>query len=188
MSSTELDSQQQQLLLELARESIGHGLEKGGMLLPDEVRYPQPLREQRATFVTLKIEANLRGCIGTLQPYRTLVADVAGHAHAAAFEDPRFPPLTHHEYGLLGISISVLSPADEVRFIDEDDLLRQLRPGIDGVILQEGLQRGTFLPSVWESLPSRPQFLQQLKCKAGLAEDYWSGSIRVWRYTTQCIN
>lgn len=138
-----------------------------------------------ATFVTLKRHGELRGCIGTLEAHQPLLLDVAEHAFAAAFRDPRFEPVTERELDELELSISVLGEPEEIRFADEQDLLKQLRPHDDGLILQEGSRRGTFLPSVWDSLPDPPEFLAHLKLKAGLPSDYWSGSLRVWRYTTE---
>lgn len=187
MSSAEFDREQEQLLRGVARQAIEHGLGHGRELAVDVQDYPPLLRERRATFVTLKVRDELRGCIGSLEAYRPLVLDVAANARAAAFSDPRFDPLGREQLASLQISISILSPAEALHFNDEADLLAQLRPGIDGVVLSEGSQRGTFLPSVWESLPDRRDFLQQLKLKTGLPVDYWSDRIHAYRYTTHVI-
>jgi AmmeMemoRadiSam system protein A len=112
---------------------------------------------------------------------------VARNAEAAAFEDPRFAPLTLAEWGDLQIDISVLNPPEPMSFQSEQDLIRQLRPGVDGLVLQENFYRGTFLPSVWQQLPEPREFLRQLKRKAGLDPDYWSSAIQVQRYTTSTI-
>ena len=141
----------------------------------------------RASFVTLHRQGELRGCIGHLEGVQPLVVDVAENAFAAAFRDPRFPPLAEPELAGLALHISVLTPATELEFESEQDLVAQLRPGIDGLILQEGAARGTFLPSVWESLPDPHQFLAQLKRKAGLPSDHWSERIRVFRYETEAF-
>jgi AmmeMemoRadiSam system protein A len=148
---------------------------------------PEELMELRATFVTLTMGGQLRGCIGMLEACRPLAEDVAANAVAAAFEDPRFPPLTKREFESLEIHISVLSPTEELRFSSEEDALHQIRPGIDGLILQDGFYRGTFLPSVWEELPQKALFWAHLKQKAGLPVDYWSETLRVFRYTTECF-
>ena len=185
MSSIEIEDNYQQLLLDLALLAIRYGLAHGKVIEVDEGDYPEPLREHRATFVTLKHQGQLRGCIGTLEAYRPLVKDVAANAYAAAFSDPRFRPVTDAQLPDLKISISILMPSEELSFENEVELIGQLRPGVDGLILQEGSYRGTFLPSVWESLPDKHQFLEHLKRKAGLATDYWSDKIRVYRYTTQ---
>jgi len=204
-------TEHQNLLLQIARDAIFQGLEdsiasrpagdghrewtrmksspaegcrpKGGVGfdVPDE------LLEQRATFVTLTLNGNLRGCIGMLEAYRPLAEDIAENAVSAAFRDPRFPPLSRAEFDDLKISISILSPPEEITFSSEEDLLSQIRPGIDGLILQEGFQKGTFLPSVWEELPKTKLFFEHLKLKAGLPAGYWSGTLRVFRYTAEYI-
>jgi len=172
--------------LDIARRSIAHGLEQRTPLPVDPAAYDERLRAPGASFVTLHLGDELRGCIGSLEARRPLVSDVACNAYAAAFQDPRFPPLSRDELPALRIHISVLSEATPLHFISENDLLRQLRPGVDGLILEEGeSHRSTFLPSVWSSLPDPRQFLQQLKLKAGLPPDYWSDSLRVLRYTTE---
>jgi len=133
------------------------------------------------------VETSLRGCIGTLEPQWALVLDVAKNARAAAFEDPRFPALTWPEFDRLEAHVSVLSMPEPMQFESEEDLLAQLRPGVDGLILEESFYRGTFLPAVWESLAEPQEFLRHLKQKAGLHPDYWSDTIKVQRYTTESI-
>ncbi len=186
-SSPELGPEHQGLLLDVARESIEHGLAHGRPLRVQATDFPPPLREPRASFVTLHRRGRLRGCIGTLEARRPLVEDVAANAYAAAFSDPRFPPLSSEELKDLDLSISILSPPEALHFDSEEDLLAQLRPGVDGLILEEGVHRGTFLPSVWSELPDRRRFLEHLKLKAGLPAGYWSDRIRVFRYTTRAI-
>ena len=187
MCSAKLDRKHEELLLELAFKSIAYGLEHNREMAIDVQEFPPELREKRATFVTLKTNRDLQGCIGTLEAYRPLVTDICANAYAAAFSDPRFQALTHSQLGSLTITISVLDPADEMHFNSEPELIEQLRPGIDGLILQQGWRRGTFLPSVWSSLPEKQDFLTHLKMKAGLSGDYWSDDIRVYRYTTHVI-
>ena len=187
MYSAKLDNLQEKLLLELAFKSIEYGVQHGREMVIDEDDFPPELREHRATFVTLKTNHDLQGCIGTLEAYRPLVTDVCANAYAAAFSDPRFEALKHQQLEALKISISVLNPAEELRFDSEAELIEQLRPGIDGLIMQLGWRRGTFLPSVWSSLPDKQRFLTQLKIKAGLSGDFWSEDIRVFRYTTHGI-
>ena len=186
MSSTEpLSNRDRTALLEVARASIQHGLRHGRALDVNPGDYPETLRPPRATFVTLEIGGQLRGCIGTLVAYQPLVCDVAAHAWAAAFEDPRFPQLTADEFPQLDLHISVLSPPEPLRFDSEEDLLAQLRPGVDGLILRFRDYRATFLPAVWESLPDPSVFLSQLKRKAGLPLDFRSPALRVERYTAE---
>jgi AmmeMemoRadiSam system protein A len=192
MSSTEaapttLDESDRRLLLEVARASISYGLMHDRSQPVDPADYPAALRAPRAAFVTLNRHGQLRGCIGHLEASQALVRDVADNAYAAAFRDPRFPPVTAAELEDLEVHISVLSPPEPLPVASETELLEQMRPGIDGLILEEGRHRGTFLPSVWESLPAPEQFLAHLKLKAGLSPGYWSDGIRVARYTTEAF-
>jgi AmmeMemoRadiSam system protein A len=187
-STNELTPQQQQQLLQVARESIEYGLGHRHAMPIDADAYDEQLLQQGGSFVTLDKKGALRGCIGTLQPYQPLVIDVAEHARAAAFSDPRFPPVGADELADIVISVSVLGNPDVIDFSDEEDLISQLRPLQDGLILEDGGARGTFLPAVWESLPEPRQFLQQLKRKAGLPLDYWSDSLKISRYTTQSFS
>ena len=173
----------QTLLLKIARDAVFSELE--GKKNPPLADLPNELMEERATFVTLELGGHLRGCIGMLEACRPLAEDVAQNARSAAFEDPRFPPVSRGEIDLLEIHISVLSPPEEIIFSSEDDLLSQIRPGIDGLILQEGFHRGTFLPSVWEELAGKEEFLSHLKRKAGLPAAYWSDTLQIFRYTTE---
>lgn len=179
--------QQRLTLLELARYSIAQGLATGQALSVNTQDYEPELQQSRACFVTLHLGGKLRGCIGNLQASRSLVDDVNHNAFAAAFRDPRFPPLQHAELDDLAISISVLTPAKPMSFVSELDLIQQLEPGVDGLILKEGSRRGTFLPSVWEQLPTPQQFMQHLKQKAGLPVDYWSETLEISRYHTEVI-
>ncbi len=181
-----LSAQQRRILLETARRSIAAGMERGRPLQVNSAEYDERLQAPAASFVTLHLGKDLRGCIGSLEARRPLICDVAANAFAAAFQDSRFPPLGSSELSALHIHISVLNPAEDMTFTSEEDLLRQLRPGIDGLILSEGERhRATFLPSVWHTLSHPRQFLNQLKIKAGLPPDYWSDSLRIQRYTTE---
>ena len=179
------DAEPRATLLAIAARSITHGLEHHRPLDLDPNDYPEPLRAIRATFVTLERHSDLRGCIGVLDAFRPLVVDVAQNAFAAAFEDPRFPPLRAAEYPELTLKLSILTPAEPLSFGSEADLLAQIRPGVDGLILSDQRHRGTFLPSVWEQLPHPRDFLDHLKRKAGLPMGYWSDSLRVARYVTE---
>ncbi|WP_031434141.1 AmmeMemoRadiSam system protein A [Methylomarinum vadi] len=180
-----LTKDNQQILLQLARQSIENGFKTGHPLSVDLRDYPLELCKQRATFVTLEKNHNLRGCIGMLEAVFPLAEDVAENAFSAAFKDPRFPPVQKSEIDDLEIHISILSEPEPISFSSEEDLLAQIRPNVDGLILEEGHRRGTFLPSVWEMLPDKKQFLRHLKNKAGLPADYWSDTVKVYRYTTE---
>lgn len=186
MSSTEpLSSTDQTALLQVAAASIRHGLRHDQPLAVNLNDYAESLRPWRATFVTLEIAGQLRGCIGALIAYQALVQDVAAHGYAAAFEDPRFPALRADEFPHLELHISVLTPPEPLHFGSEDELLAQLRPGVDGLILQVDRHRATFLPAVWEKLPDPAMFLSQLKLKAGLPLNFWSPKVRAERYITE---
>ncbi|MGD8547322.1 MAG: AmmeMemoRadiSam system protein A [Thiohalophilus sp.] len=182
-----IDPADKSVLLDIARHSIEHGLQYARPLIPDVHNYSEKLQEITASFVTLKIHGQLRGCIGSLEARQPLVMDVAENAYAAAFRDPRFPPVSESEFTQLEYHISLLTPAEPLQFRDEADLISQLQPNVDGLVLEDGRHRGTFLPSVWESLPDRKQFLQQLKLKAGLSPDYWSDTVKVSRYTVEDV-
>jgi len=179
---------EQRVLLEVARASIACGFKEN---TPPPVRaedYPESLRLKRATFVTLRLHGELRGCIGGFEADFPLVEDVAEHAFAAAFRDPRFSPLTREEFADVELEISILHPFERLECNSEAELLAMLRPGVDGVLLEEGGRRGTFLPAVWRELPSPREFLRHLKRKAWLPEDYWSDDLRVYRYTVDEIH
>lgn len=176
---------EQQILQSIAKESILTGLEQQHPLEVNLSEYSESLQKERATFVTLKISDNLRGCIGTLSPHQALVKDVAHNAYAAAFQDSRFPALSPQEYEQLKYHISILSNTSPMQFDSEQSLLAQIRPGIDGLVLKDNNRQGTFLPSVWEQLPEPKAFLQHLKNKAGLPTDYWSNTLQVSRYTVE---
>lgn len=169
-------------LLALAGRSIDHGLAKGGPLTVDPAEHAAELRRTGAAFVTLKRDGRLRGCIGSPQAHRPLVLDVADNAFRAAFKDPRFKPLTPAERSGLALSLSVLSPATPMRFSGEADLLSQLRPHIDGLIIADNGRRALFLPSVWEQISDAHIFLSQLKAKAGLARDHFSPTFQAMRF------
>lgn len=183
--SDRLSAAERHCLLAVARETLEQGLRAATTVPIDAQKYPAPLRALRASFVTLHVHDQLRGCIGTLEAQRPLVADVAYNAGAAAFHDPRFAPLSAAELEDLSIHIAVLQPAEQLQFNSEAELRAQLQPRLDGLILQVGEQRATFLPSVWESLPEPQEFLNQLKRKAGLPGSYWSDELRAWRYRTE---
>ena len=182
-----MTQEEKQILLNTADEAIKYGLEKHQVLQIKLEDYPEKLRELGASFVTLEINQQLRGCIGSLEAHQPLIKDVAKNAYMAAFDDPRFYPLTAEEYPNITKHISVLSKPEPMSFNSEKDLLKQIRPGIDGLVLSDHGCRGTFLPAVWESLPTPELFLAHLKLKAGLPENYWSETIKVERYTTEVI-
>ena len=178
-----VDESGRETLLQVARAAIGHGLVHTDAFQVVADDYPPPLRQIACTFVTLHIGAALRGCIGSLRAPRPLVTDVAQHAYAAAFSDARFSPLEHTELAGLHIHISILSDLEPVGFDSEDSLLASLRAEVDGLLIEAGNQRATFLPTVWSSFPNGRDFLAALKNKAGMQAD--ATGYNAWRYTTQ---
>ena len=178
------ESQREQLL-NLAHRAILYGLENGKPLTVNPAEFEDSLKQERACFVTLHLNEQLRGCIGSLEAYRSLIEDISYNAFAAAFRDPRFSPLPESEFDDIIIDLSILTPPVEMAFSSEAELLEQIRTGIDGLIIEDQGRRGTFLPSVWEQLPEKEQFLQHLKLKAGLSPQHWSDTLQVSRYETE---
>ncbi|MDF1720617.1 MAG: AmmeMemoRadiSam system protein B [Minwuia sp.] len=174
-----------QLLLNTAARAIAIRLARNKRPEISLDTFPNELRTIAASFVTVERKGRLRGCIGSLQAHRPLATDIAWNAVSAGFEDPRFQPLTVPEFRDSDLEISVLSAPAPLAFDGESDLKSKLRPGRDGLILQSGDKRGTFLPKVWEGLPTADAFLNGLKVKAGLPKEHWSDDIRIWRYTTE---
>ncbi len=167
------------VLLRLARAAIAQALGRT-MVVRDDAAW---LQEPGASFVTLTLHRQLRGCIGSLQAQRRLLDDVRANAVAAALRDPRFAPLVAHELDSVRIGVSLLSPLQPLRFRDEADALAQLQPGIDGLVFECKGHRSTFLPQVWEQLPEPRDFMGQLKAKAGFATDFWDVTVRLQRYS-----
>lgn len=171
-------------LLEIARQSIESGLTGDGSLRLDSGRLDGTLAARLGVFVTLSQLEELRGCMGALESSDPLAHTVVSCAYNAAFRDPRFPRLNTSEMGDTRIEISVLSQMEPLVVTDRASLLSQLRPQVDGLLLEDGRYRSTFLPKVWEKISDPGEFLQQLLCKAGLSSDYWSETIRFQRYHT----
>lgn len=172
-------------LHELARASIELALQQGQLVPYDGEPEDPQLNRPSASFVTLRVGEELRGCCGTIEPARPLSEDVWNNAYASAFADPRFPPLLPHEWPETNIQISVLSEPERLGVRTEAQLLDVLRPGRDGLILQYGSRRSTFLPAVWEQLPEPVRFVRHLKMKAGWPIDFWPVDMEAWRYTTE---
>ncbi len=180
-----LTPEQRSELLALARASIDAALSRGELAPYHDKPVNPGLERPGASFVTLRVGEDLRGCCGTTEATRPLHVDVWNNAWASAFADPRFPALTPEEWSDTGIEISVLSEPGLCDIRSELELLEVLRPGIDGVILQAGARRSTFLPAVWEQLPDAGQFIRHLKLKAGWPADSWPPDMQVWLYTTE---
>lgn len=174
-------------LLDAARHSIQQTLDDKQPAFNHRNTDPV-LHAARASFVTLKRHGMLRGCIGNLDANQPLLQDVMHNARLAAFHDPRFPPLVSAELQDLHIEISVLSGRQPITARNRNELLHELRPGEDGVIVEEGTRRATFLPAVWTSLPDTGQFYDELMHKAGLNPAHWSATLRFFRYHTESFS
>ena len=169
----ELTFDEKKTLLRLAREALDCCV-RGENLPPlDEAILTPRLREPGATFVTLTERGQLRGCIGALEPYQSLAQDVREHAIAAALEDPRFPPVSVGELNGIEVEVSRLTHPIPLDYKDANDLLSKLRPHVDGIILRDAFRRATFLPQVWEKIPDRAEFLDNLCYKMGASHDLW---------------
>jgi len=181
-----LTLEEQKTLLRMAREAIEYRVQ--GKKLPpiQKESLTSNLQEQGASFITLTISGQLRGCIGALEAFQPLADDVREHAVAAAFEDPRFPPLREDELSRIQIEVSRLTRPVPLEYKDADDLISKLRPHIDGVILKDGLRRATFLPQVWEKLPEPSEFMDNLCYKMGAAHQLWrSKHLDVFTYQVE---
>ncbi|MGD2143980.1 MAG: AmmeMemoRadiSam system protein A [Anaerolineae bacterium] len=181
-----LSREERRYLLNLARASIARAVESQDLPLVDLATVTDRLRRDGASFVTLKKDQRLRGCIGSLEARRPLVLDVQENAAAAAIRDPRFPAVRPEEIDDVDIEISVLSRPQLLDYESFEDLCDKLRPGEDGVVIERGWHRATFLPQVWEKLPDEGQFLHRLCLKAGLSPGaYACGDIDVCTYQVE---
>jgi len=164
---------ERQTLLRLAREALEFGVQGRKLPLLDQNTLTPALREDGASFVTLTINDGLRGCIGALEAYRPLAQDVREHAIAAALQDPRFPPVGESELKRIKIEVSRLTAPAPLEYTSSEDLLKKLRPHVDGVILKDNHRRATYLPQVWEKIPDSAEFLSSLCQKMGARPNLW---------------
>jgi AmmeMemoRadiSam system protein A len=177
---------EQEELLQIAREAINMSVR--GLPLPNLSlkNLPPNLQLEGASFVTLTKFDNLRGCIGTLEPYQPIALDVQEHAVAAALQDPRFPRVLPEEIPNINIEVSVLTPKQVLHYDDPQDLIQKIRPKIDGVVLQDGFLKATFLPQVWDQLEEPEAFLSHLCLKMGASSDLWRKKpLQVYTYQVQ---
>jgi len=168
-----LTPEEKRELLKLAREALEMGVRGQSMTSLDLDSLPTTLREPGASFVTLTKNGQLRGCIGTLEARLPLAEDVREHAVAAGLDDYRFPPVSPRELDEIEIEISRLTAPQPREYTSPEELLKALRPGIDGVVLCDHFRRATFLPQVWQQLPEPESFLDHLCQKMGAPRDYW---------------
>lgn len=168
-----LTVEEQMTLLRIARDALEHGVKHEKLSALDGASLTPHLREDGASFVTLTVRGQLRGCIGALEPYQPLAQDVREHTIAAALEDPRFPPVSERELNGIEIEVSRLTRPIPLEYKDADDLLSKLQPHVDGVILRDAFRRATFLPQVWEKISDPAEFLDNLCYKMGASPELW---------------
>lgn len=181
MPAPETAAEKGEILLDIARESVRHAV-----LGTPETEHDDPwLWQPGATFVTLRHQGALRGCLGSLEAREPLIRDLRSNAHAAATRDPRFSPLTAEELPETDVEVSLLSPLEPVACETQQEALRRLAAGRDGWVLSFREHSGTFLPQVWEALPEPREFLARLREKAGLPPDFWDPEVRLWRYSVE---
>ncbi len=189
MSDDQLLPEERALLLRLARQAIEDYFETGEKRKIDLNNFSERLRANGASFVTLTEHGELRGCVGALEAFQPLVEDVRDHAIAAAFEDYRFPPLRLEELPEIEIEISRLTAPQPLSYTDPNDLIKKIRPNIDGVILQDGFRKATFLPQVWEKLPNPEMFLSHLCQKMGSDPNVWRvKKLKVFTYQVEMFH
>lgn len=169
-------------ILNVVKSSIAYAI-KGQDFIPRDI--PTVLTQYGASFITLKQNNNLRGCIGSVYPTKPLILDIVDNARNAAFQDSRFEPITEREFSTLQVSVSILSSIERINFKDEKDLLSKIYP--HGIIISEKDYRAVYLPVVWEQLPDREVFLNSLKEKAGLPPDYFSRTFEAYKFDATYI-
>jgi len=172
--------------LRLAREAMECAV-RGQVLPPLEITSLAPLlQENGASFVTLTIDSELRGCIGALEAFQPLAEDVREHAVSAALYDPRFPPVRENELSRIKLEVSRLTAPQLLEYSSSEDLLNKLNPHVDGVILRDNHRRATFLPQVWEKIPNPAEFLGHLCQKMGVRANVWQGgTLQVYVYRVE---
>lgn len=172
-------------LIQVAFAAIDNGLRLGSLdRTIDLHREPEEVRVPQGSFVTIHLKGQLRGCIGSIHPRQPLIMDVAENAYGAAFRDLRFSPLRASERAKITVGISTLSPLIPLPFKSERELHAILRAGVDGLVLSYKSASATFLPSVWESLPDPPDFVRELRRKAGIPDWIPTEQLEATRYTT----
>ena len=189
MSETDkLTGEEGKHLVETARKTIQKALFHPKDTSDQDSLSSPKFQERRGTFVTLTLNGALRGCIGHIIPQEPLIEGVRVNAMNAAFRDPRFRPLSQSEFEKIKVEVSILTEPRPLPYSDANDLLSKLRPGTDGLIIRKGYHQATFLPQVWEQLPSKKDFLTHLCLKAGLAGDAWAhDKLEVHTYQVQAF-
>ena len=175
------------LIIDICKESIHSGILTGNSLDTDSKDYPQVLYELGASFVTITLNGNLRGCMGSIYASKPLLNDLAQNAYKSAFADSRFSALTEQEFDKIKIAVSLLSEPRELTFSSEEELLSLLQPNIDGLIITDKGYSAVYLPSVWEQLPDKKDFLNSLKEKAGLKAEHFSPTFKAYKFNAEYI-
>jgi AmmeMemoRadiSam system protein A len=185
----QLTPEEGRYLLKVARQTIEQELSgKSDRTLPKPVLSSTKFGEPRGTFVTLTMDHDLRGCVGYIIPPGSLLDGIKQNAINAAFHDGRFRPLSKNEFENIKIEVSILTEPKPLAYANADDLLKKIRPGVDGLIIKKGYHQATFLPQVWEQLPDAKEFLEHLCMKAGLNADEWKkGALEVQTYQVQAF-
>jgi AmmeMemoRadiSam system protein A len=186
MPEQNLSDEERKILLRLARQALEAAVRRQPEPKLDGQEMTSRLQEPGASFVTLTIQGMLRGCVGTLEPYQSLADDVCEHAVAAGLQDFRFPPVRSEELSQIEIEVSRLTIPQPLIYITPESLVERLRPGIDGVVLRDGMRRATFLPQVWDKLPDPAEFLEHLCAKMGADAELWKRKkLDVWVYQVE---
>ena len=175
---------QKAALLDIVRKGLETAVVQHEVYHPKRSEYNNVLFDKGASFVTLKKNGRLRGCIGSIKANKAIAVDLADNAYAAALHDNRFNPVAKEELPEITFSIALLTNLEKIEFTSYAELLSKIEPNIDGLLLRDGQREGVFLPAVWESLPDKEEFLTQLKIKAGLSPTYWADRIEVFRFRT----
>ena len=170
------------MLMQIAQESLVKAVKHHKHYSPSRSSFPEDLFDKGAVFVTLHKNGELRGCIGNILPTLSVAQGIANNAYAAALEDNRFSPVTEDELPEITFSISLLTNFERINYINEQDVLKQIKSGKDGIVIRDGNRQGVFLPAVWEQLRDKTEFFKQLKIKAGMNPNYWNNGIKVYRF------
>ncbi len=171
-------------ILQIVEKSLFKAVKNNKIYTPKRNEYNNVLFNKGASFVTLEKNNKLRGCIGSLLPTNAIATDLAKNTFSAAKNDSRFKPINENELKEITFKVSLLTGFEKIEFASYDDLLKQIKPKIDGLLIKDGERQGLFLPSVWEDIHNKKEFLTELKIKAGLSPNYWSDNIEVFRFRT----
>ena len=175
-------------MFDIVRKTIEAQLSgKNEINITSYMPYPAIFDSAGASFITLELNGQLRGCIGSPIAHTSLLVDLIQNSYNAAFSDNRFSPLSPEEYENINISISLLSPPEPIMFDDEEDLLNKIEKDIDGIIIRDNDKQALFLPIVWEQLPDKSIFLNTLNAKAGLPSNHFSKTFQAFRFRTVYI-